>query len=112
MDQYPRLGESHGIYVSGDGQLVDAAIGEFHFDEFFEVAKRAFGGKCGGNGGRLVGCDGTFGIIRNGATAARFYAFDFDVAGTDVEELKFGFGGFGGFYITKVVGGFKPLNLG
>lgn len=100
-----------GLYVSCDGKLVNAAIGEFDFDEFFEIAKRALCSKCRCHGCRLICGDASFCVIGNGATAARFNAFEFDGVGAEVEQFEFGFGGFGCFHIAKIMGCFEPLYL-
>lgn len=100
-----------GFNISCDGKLVNAAIGEFHFDEFFEIAKRAFRSKCRCHGCRLIGGDASFRVIGNGATATRFNAFDFDGVGAEVEQFEFGFGGFWCFHIAKIMGCFEPLYL-
>lgn len=100
-----------GVYVAGDGELIDPTVCEFYFDEFFKVPKGPFCGKGRGDGCGLIGLNWSFGKIGDGTTAARFNAFDFDGLRSEVTQCKFCFCGFWGCNVAKVVGGFKPLYL-
>jgi hypothetical protein len=62
--------------------LVYSTVCEFHFDELLKIPESPFGSKSCGDGGCLIGLDGSFGIIGYGAAAAGFYTFDFDSTGT------------------------------